>query len=291
MTDAPVIEGSRTPSTEEPLETNIKDILLHVQNDSTMEDRLQIGLSLARATGAHLQCVQVTPIEAYVSLESFGIFGMNKAMQKIDVEEELLRSRLEKHLATEDVSWDYEAVAGYAAPELIRRAALSDLVITARSAHSALVQRPELAILGDIIKSIRTPLVIPGTLSKAIDPFGTAIVAWNGSFEAANAVRAAIDLLKLASDVRVIRCTEDKETLFPDTRLIQYLSRHEIHAELDVRPVRRDFADDLIEYASIHDGSYIVMGGYGHSRAGELLFGGVTRELLRDCSLTLVIAH
>lgn len=291
MDDAQVIEGSRSTAAEGGLESSIKNILLHVQNESTMEARFQIGLSLARATGAHLHCIQVTPIEAYVSLEAFGIFGLDKAMQKVDLEEEQLRSRLEKHLATEDVSWDYEAVAGYAAPELIRRSALADLLIIARSAHKALVQRPELGILGDVIKSVRTPVLVPGTLSKAIDPFSTAVVAWNGSFESANAVRAAIGLLKIASDVRVIRFTEDKETLFPDIRLTQYLSRHGINGELDVRPVRRDFADDLIEYATLHDASYIIMGGYGHSRAGEFLFGGVTRELLRDCPVSLVIAH
>lgn len=291
MNDAPVIEGSRSITAAGATSSNIKNILLHVQNEDTMDVRLQIALSLARATGAHLQCIQVTPIEAYVTLEAFGIFGLDKAMQEIDREEEQLRSRLEKHLATEDVSWDYEAVAGYAAPELIRRAALADLVVVARSAHKAMAQRPELALLGEVIESIRTPILIPGTVSTAIDPFSTAVIAWNGSFEAANAVRSTIDLLKLASDVRVIRYTEKKETLFPDTHLTQYLSRHGIHAELDVRPVRRDFSDDLVEYASLHDGSYIVMGGYGHSRAGEFLFGGVTRELLRDCPVSLVMAH
>jgi nucleotide-binding universal stress UspA family protein len=39
------------------------------------------------------------------------------------------------------------------------------------------------------------------------------------------------------------------------------------------------------------DAEYVVMGGYSHSRAGEFLFGGVTRQLLHDCSVTLVMAH
>ncbi len=33
------------------------------------------------------------------------------------------------------------------------------------------------------------------------------------------------------------------------------------------------------------------MGGYGHSRAGGLLFGGVTRSLLKACLFTLLIAR
>jgi len=55
--------------------------------------------------------------------------------------------------------------------------------------------------------------------------------------------------------------------------------------------VRRSFSADLVEYASVHNASYIVMGGYSHSRAGEFLFGGVTRDLLGECPITLALAH
>ena len=33
------------------------------------------------------------------------------------------------------------------------------------------------------------------------------------------------------------------------------------------------------------------MGGYNHSRLDEYLFGGVTRALLDECELPLVISH
>jgi nucleotide-binding universal stress UspA family protein len=233
----------------------------------------------------------VTPIEAYVLNGSFGIFGLEKAIEKIDAGERQLRSELESRLRNEDVSWAYEEVVGYAAPQLIRCAALSDLLITGRAAHAALVQRPQLRTLGEIITAATTPVLIPGDENKLFDPFGTAVVAWNGSIEAANAARCSLDLLKLASEVHVVRYTEEKERDFPDVRLTGYLARHDIHAQLDVRTVRRDFAEDLVEYASLHDASYLVMGGYGHSRAGEFLFGGVTRELLRASATPLLIAH
>ena len=37
--------------------------------------------------------------------------------------------------------------------------------------------------------------------------------------------------------------------------------------------------------------SYMVMGAYGHSRAREFFFGGVTRDLLKDCPVPLVVAR
>ena len=98
-------------------------------------------------------------------------------------------------------------------------------------------------------------------------------------------------MLRMASQVRVVRFTENKDVAFPDTRLVEYLSRHGISAELDVRAVRNDFVDDLVEYARVYSAQYVVMGGYSHSRAGEFLFGGVTRALLHACPVTLVLAH
>ncbi len=287
-----VFERSRTAREAHVVSTNIKSILLHVQNDANVRQRFQLALSLARATGSHIECVHVTPIEAYLTTGTLGgLYALDKAIKRIDTAEEQLRAELEQHLEAEDVTWDYEYVAAYPAPELVRRAALADLVITGREAHLARVQRAELAVLGDILTHIRTPLLIAGTDVQAVDPMGTAVVAWNGSFEAANAVRFATGLLKLASEVRIVRYEEAKDAAFPDTRLTQYLSRHGIRAELELRTVARGFADDLVEYASAYGASYIVMGAYSHNRAGEFLFGGVTRELLRSCPTSLVMAH
>lgn len=138
---------------------------------------------------------------------------------------------------------------------------------------------------------MHTPLCIPGDECKTFDPFGKAVVAWNGSFEAANTIRSTIGLLKMASDVRVIRYTEDKGTALPDTRVLEYLSRHGIHAQIEMHCPRTDIASDLVDYADRLGAEYVVMGGYSHSRAGEFLFGGVTRTLLRACPISLVMAH
>lgn len=276
----------------ESVPTNIKSILLHVQNDASLQSRLQTSLAIARATGAHLHCVQVTPVEAYVTMGSFGgMYALDRWIKKIDAQEERLRSELEARLRSEDVTWDYDQVAGYTATELIRRAAFADLLVIGREAHLARVQRPELAMLGDLLMDVRMPMLLRGSAEQELDLFGVAVIAWDGSYEAANAARHSVGLLKLASDVRVVRYEEGKEAIFPDTRLVEFLSEHGIHAELDVGNVKTDFACDLVDYASASQASYIVMGGYGHSRVGEFLFGGVTRALLRDCPVSLVISH
>ena len=202
-----------------------------------------------------------------------------------------VRSRLEAHLAKEDVSWSYEVTISPIVPELLSEAAFADIVFIGRQPRWHEFSRTGPGLLGELICNSRTPLCIPGDGADVLNPFGNAVIAWNGSIEAANAVRASIGLLRMASNVRVVRYAEDKEASFPDTRIVEYLSRHGVSAVLDTRTARTEFGDDLVEYARLFAAEYLVMGGYSHSRAGEFLFGGVTRELLRECPITLVMAQ
>ena len=50
-------------------------------------------------------------------------------------------------------------------------------------------------------------------------------------------------------------------------------------------------ADILLGHAERTGAAYMVMGGYSHSRVGQFLFGGVTRRLLTDCPVALLLAR
>lgn len=269
----------------------IKSILFHVHEDDQFESRLQTALSIARTCSAHLQCLQVVPVEAFAVVDAFGTFVNAETLAIIEEQGAKQRERIEARLKNEDVAWSYDTTSEPLIPELLKGAALSDLLVIGREPEDRAFGRSGRSLLGEIICNSRTPLCIPGTDAAPFDPFGTAVIAWNGSIEAANAIRQSIGLIKMASDVRVIRIVEDKEATFPDARVLQYLSRHGIHAQLDTRAARHDFTQDLIEYAAVAGASYVVMGGYSHSRAGEFLFGGVTRSLLREFPISLVMAH
>lgn len=278
-------DPARTPS-------GIKTILFHVHNDEASDKRLQVALSMARAFEAHLHLLHVTPIEAYTVTDAFAVFVSSQILEVLEDESAKLRDNLNQQLTNEDVSWDYEEVTGEMMPRLIQRAALADLVIAGRQPEKREFGGPSIAVLGDMLQSIRTPLLVIGDDAVTIDPFGRAIVAWNGSYEAANALRAAVPLLKCASRVRLVRVDGQLDERFPATGALEYLSRHGIHAELHQRPRCIDTVEqEILDEAAKDRASYIVMGGYGHSRAGEFLFGGVTRSLLKECPVPLLVAH
>ena len=274
----------------------MKTILLHVQNDASLDSRLETALGLARSCSAHLDCLHVTPIEGYMAFDSFsGVFVMDDVIKSFDAEEASLRSRIEDDLRGEDVSWDYQQVTGNITSQIVSHAALADLVVTGRAPHRNDFGDASIDLLGDLLHRSRTPLFIAGD-GESCDPGGRALIAWDGSYEAANAVRSAIGLLRHASDVRVLQIIEQKDELFPNSRLLEYLSRHGIHAELQVeaaggKPDREFISGMLLTQAQSFGAAYMVMGGYNHSRMGQFLFGGVTRSFLLASPLALVMAH
>lgn len=271
----------------------MKSILLHIQDDDSLDIRLQTALSLARAAEGHLRCLHVTPIEAYVAFDGFGgVFVMQDVLKSIDEHEGQLRQRIEAQLAKEDVSWDYQQVTGNVANVIVSQAALADAIVVGRDYHRDYRAISPVSLIGDLLHRSRTPLIVPPAAGKTFDPNGTTIVAWNGSYEAANAVRGALGLLILASKVEVVRVDPEAEELFPATELLEYLSRHAVHAELRLEETVDEYVPAALLACAKHIGATsMVMGGYSHSRIGEFIFGGVTRTLLNEAPITLLIAH
>ena len=53
-------------------ESNIKSVLFHVHENDRLEQRLQVALSIARACSAHLQLLNVVPVEAFTIVDTYG---------------------------------------------------------------------------------------------------------------------------------------------------------------------------------------------------------------------------
>jgi len=275
-------------------------ILFHAQDHEDLERRLEDGLALARASDGHLACIHVTPAEAYVTFDAFGgVFVMDDVLASIMEGEERVRRRCEAALAGEDVSWSFEQVGGPLIGTLAGRASLCDLLMICRRKSRSTAYGEPLAIIGDLIMTSRVPLFIAGDSAKVHDPLAPVVIGWNGSIEAANAVRGALPWLRLASSVHVVTVSvtepaaaDDSLRPFPSTRLLEYLSRHGVHAELGNFSESPDLvAPLLLEKVGATGARTLVIGGYGHSRVGEYWFGGVTRDLLETCPVAMIVTH
>jgi nucleotide-binding universal stress UspA family protein len=271
----------------------MKSVLLHVQDDDTLEQRLQAALAMTRASGGHLSCLHVTPVSAYVAFDGFGgVFVMSEVVAALEDSANAIRRKVEDHLAKEDVSWDYEEVTGEPVHVIVQRAALADILVSGRDIPRGTAAKRAVGLLGDLLQKARIPILLPPGEGDPPDMNGTALIAWDGSYESANAVRQCVPLLQIAGDVRAIHIEQQDDGRFPSTALMEYLSRHDISAELQV--VARgshSVGETIIDEARRIGAAYVVLGGYGHSRAGEAVFGGVTRDFLKDSPVTLILAH
>jgi len=117
-------------------------------------------------------------------------------------------------------------------------------------------------------------------------------VAWNGGREAAHAVQAAMPMLVQADQVHILTVGTEKTDVTRADGLVDYLAWHGITAELSkLEPHKGSTGEALMSAAGERDCDVIVMGGYGHSRMRELIFGGVTRYALNHAPIAVLMAH
>ncbi len=269
----------------------MKSILLYVHDDAGMESRLQSALDVARATGGHIECVTAKPLAALMMADPFGsAFIIPEAARAVDDAAREAGEHIGARMKREDVPWSLREGDGDPLDILSSRARMNDLIILSLPGSGdgdALAS----VSLGDVALSSPTPVLAVPLEGGPIRLSGTAAVAWNGSAEAANAMRAALPLLSRASSVHLVTVAED-ELDFPPAEAATYLSRHGIKAEIYER-TESDIVvvDALVEMLDRVGADWIVMGAYGRGRLREWLFGGVTRDLLSRSRIPLLLAH
>ena len=270
----------------------MKNILLHIHDDDGQADRLGVAVGLAQQLGGHLSCIQVTPSEVYAADPYGGVFGMAAVIDTIHDQERALRLATESRLGRSDVAWDWRNHDGNVAETLIEQSVLADLVVLSQPAVGMRrgVRQP-LTIVGDVVLYVRCPLLMVPQGVDQLDLDGPVVAAWNGSAEAAHALRMALPLLKCAGAVHLVEVSGDSPGLAA-REAAQWLSRHGIVVDVHEWPAKgRRISAALLHAAAELSARYMVMGAYGHSRLREIVLGGVTRELIASSSLPLLMAH
>jgi nucleotide-binding universal stress UspA family protein len=269
----------------------MKTIMVHIDADDGQAARLQAAFDLARAFGGHLVCLQVTPYAAYALGDpAMGAFPITALMQAVEKQRTDERNSVEARLRQEGVSWDWISRDGDIVDRIAEAARLADVVVMS-SGPFANNQGIRVGITGDVAIHAPTPVVAVPTGSRGIAVTGAALIAWDGSQEAALAMRSALPMLRLAESVDILT-VEEKPTDFRARDAAAYLSRQGVTAEVIERSSGGDSIEKVIRTVLAERRSaWLVQGAYGHSRLRETLFGGVTRGLLADAPVPLLMAH
>lgn len=147
---------------------------------------------------------------------------------------------------------------------------------------------------GVLFESGRPVILVPETYKAADTPMRI-LIAWRPTREIARCLHDALPLLQAAELVTVLAVAEgSKISKEKDagTDIARHLARHDVKAEVRHVPSGgHTIKEVIIEETRYLGADLVVMGGYGHSRLSEWIFGGVTRDMLADLKTPVIMAH
>ena len=150
----------------------------------------------------------------------------------------------------------------------------------------------ELMIEGALFESGRPIIVVPYIQKQGLS-LERVMACWDGSRNAARAIADAMPFLTRAKAVELVIVTEPRkigETT--GTHMAEHLVRHGV--AVNVKSISRgdiDVQSALLSHAADNGTDFIVMGGYGHSRLREFIWGGVTRNMLSAMTVPVLMSH
>lgn len=252
---------------------------------------MQFALDFCRAHDAHLTCLQTSMVEALAASQPLGgALLAGRIFEELKEASVQLRAELEARLGREDVRWDWHEATGDVRQELVAATALQDVVIVSQPDQGEGFERP-LPIVHDLVLGSLCPVLLLPAGTNKFSADSPAIVGWNDSPEASNAIRGAIPVLRMASKVVVVSI-EERCQPFPQTAASSYLARHGIGTELQaVNSSRWTPAEILADCTRARGAGLVVMGAYGRSRFREALLGGTTRSMLANPPAPLLLHH
>jgi len=143
----------------------------------------------------------------------------------------------------------------------------------------------------DLLLKIGRPLLL--SPRRVPEHIGQRVaVAWDNSLPAGHALSAALPFLSRAQSVEVmiIQNAHDVREMLEPAK--EYLSLHGIACtEHIIDQGSLPIGDRILKHASEHNSDLLVVGGYGHGRVRETIFGGVTEHVTSHATIPLLMMH
>jgi nucleotide-binding universal stress UspA family protein len=287
----------------------MRDLLVYLDDTPASPPRLEAALALAGRLGARLTalCLVAEPYLRGAGGRHLPADLIREHLAHAEAAAEAVLAAAREAAGRHGTALETRREAGSLdrLPQLLaRHARHADLTVVGRA--NAEVGGAEDALLAEaaFMDSGRPALVVPPPGDGGADgvsawslPSRRAVVAWDGSREAARAAGDAVPLLRLAGEVLVLvvdgRDAAARPGERPGAGIAAHLARHEVRAE--VREVASDGAgsvgEAILARARDEGADLVVMGGYGHSRLREMMLGGTTRHVLERTTVPVLLSH
>lgn len=283
----------------------IRKLLLPLTGTSAGESALTMALMVARTWDAHLTALHVRVDSRDVApLAGEGLSGamieemMSATERESSDRSTAVRTMFDRFVAEHGVTVsephqgggataNFASITGREDDMVAQLARLTDLTVVPHPESGDDVSSSD-ALHAVLFDSGRPVLVAPQVATATV---GHRIcVAWNGTAESAAAVQAAIPWMQRASAVRILSADEYQRRGPGAPELSSYLALHGIHVEIaQFRPLEREVGRGLLTAAREFGADLLAMGAYSHSRLRQLILGGVTRHVLENATLPVLM--
>ena len=190
---------------------------------------------------------------------------------------------------TPGITGEWRAEVGNEADWLAEHGRTSDLVIAGRGREGGVVA---MDVLEAALMDSGKPLIVaPDNAPATLD--GPVVVAWKNTRESAKAVAAALPFIRKASKVVILTVPESSDSE-PDPSPVRLAAALRWHNTVEVKTLPSGGGEPveiLMKAARDAKATLLVMGGYGHTRLREAVFGGFTRAVLENAPIPVLMAH
>jgi nucleotide-binding universal stress UspA family protein len=274
-----------------------KTIVAILQNEQDAERVLDCALPLADRFESHLIGIHAEALPVpYTSTAGFPDTEFLQASADMNRERaDKLQAIFLKRIQESGLSFEWrslESFSGDSALTGISSVRAADLIIAAQRDAGG---DPSADIDTLVYDAGRPVLVVPHS-GPLITSFKRVLLAWNGSKEAARAAFDALPFIIEAdkTDILVIDPPDTPEET-PEAagaEIAAALSRHGATVSVSVQKSGGTSVDDVIQNRIAETGAdLLVLGAYSHSWLRQLLFGGVTRSVLRTVPVAAFLSR
>jgi nucleotide-binding universal stress UspA family protein len=275
-----------------------RKVLVHVTGGEGDAHVLRSTLALAKAFDSHV-------VALYVQADAGEVIrGINADLPSRVIQEliDAARSEAAEDLASIRASLrDAQAEVGHRAAEISLKvrdgrdddevtaeSLLSDLIVFEHPAEADGTRRA--VVEAALLTSGKPLLLLPRATAFTVR--GRIAIGWDGGAAAAHAVTVALPFLEHALSLEALSVGDDVANVERSRELREYLALYGLHCvDHAINPAAEKTGAVLLDVAQRSAADLLVVGGYGHSRMRELVLGGVTRHLLDNSSIPLLIAH
>ncbi|MDE8654645.1 universal stress protein [Novosphingobium sp. H3SJ31-1] len=274
----------------------LKDLVAIVDNGEAARSLIQRATAFAAAQDAHLAISLMMDIfDNAAVLPPFDYYPV--ILDRIDEEEQRRTEAVKAAVKDEAVPVEVRPVAdalAYLGGASRVEGRYADLLLIGGASAFENQKLRRRSLQAAVTGSGGPVLCLPD--NAKLERVDRAVLGWDASKEARRAARDLIDVVNPGAVIDIV-CVDPESTAeghgpVPGSDIARHLARHGFKVDVHVLSAAgRRISTVLQRFAAENGADLLAIGAFAHSRMRDILLGGVTRDLIDDASLPVLLSR